>query len=112
MVVVKEIRRYQRSSFLLLRKQPFQRLVREITTEVVSNNAHFRSLQQFRIQASALEALQDGCEAFLTHYFSALNILAIHAKRVTIMPRDNWTLKHISSIPLGNGAKVFQRFGQ
>ncbi len=79
-VALREIKRYQKSTELLIRKLPFQRLVREI---VDSYNPDY-----FRIQSSALAALQEACEAYLVGLFEDTNLLAIHAKRVTIMPRD------------------------
>eukprot|EP01108_Squamamoeba_japonica_P005657 TRINITY_DN4551_c0_g2_i1.p1 TRINITY_DN4551_c0_g2~~TRINITY_DN4551_c0_g2_i1.p1 ORF type:complete len:131 (-),score=8.33 TRINITY_DN4551_c0_g2_i1:99-491(-) len=77
-----EIRHYQRNSQLLLRKLPFSRLVREVlkTVDVDSDKRRF--------QASALEALQEACEAYLIHLFESANLCAIHARRVTIQPKD------------------------
>ena len=74
-----EIRRYQRLTKLLIRKLPFQRLVREIAQEY-KMNLHF--------QSSAIMALQEAGEAFLVGLFEDTNLCAIHAKRVTIMPKD------------------------
>ena len=74
-----EIRRYQKTSELLIRKLPFQCLIREITQEY-KVGLHF--------QASALMALQEAVEAFLIGLFEDTNLCAIHAKRVTIMPKD------------------------
>ena len=78
-VALKEIRRYQRSTELLLRKLPFQRLVREIAQE-------FR--QELRFQSTAILALQEAAEAYLIGLFEDTNLCAIHAKRITIMPKD------------------------
>lgn len=78
-VALRDIRKYQKSTDLLLRKMPFQRLVREIA-------AAFRS--ELRFQSSAILALQEASEAYLTGLFEDTNILAIHAKRVTIFPKD------------------------
>ena len=78
-VALREIRRYQRSSELLIRKLPFQRLVREIAQDVKSD---------LRFQASAIEALQQSAESYLVGLFEDTNLCAIHAKRVTIMPKD------------------------
>ncbi|XP_041825534.1 histone H3-like centromeric protein A [Melanotaenia boesemani] len=75
-----EIRRYQRSTDLLIRKKPFARLVREICQSF--------SIQTLRWQVFALLALQEAAEAFLVMLLSDANLCAIHAKRVTLFPRD------------------------
>lgn len=81
-VALREIRRYQKSAELLIRKLPFQRLVREIAADV---SVHSNGL---RFQASAVAALQEAAEAYLVSLFEDTNLCAIHAKRVTIMPKD------------------------
>jgi histone H3 len=78
-VALREIRRYQKSTELLLRKLPFQRLVREVAQS-------FRN--DLRFQSSAILALQEASESYLVTLFEDTNLCAIHAKRVTIMPRD------------------------
>ena len=78
-VALREIRRYQKSTELLMRKLPFQRLVREIAQD---NKA------DLRFQGSAILALQEACEAYMVSLFEDTNLAAIHAKRVTIMPKD------------------------
>jgi histone H3/H4 len=78
---IMEIRKFQRSTELLLRRLPFARLVREICERLFGSSA-------FRWQASALEALQTAAEDYLIHLFEDSNLCAIHARRVTIMPRD------------------------
>jgi len=78
-VALREIRQYQKSTSLLMKRLPFQRLVREITQD-------FRS--GLRFQTTALEALHEGAEAYLVGLFEDTNLCCIHAKRVTIMPRD------------------------
>ena len=78
-VALREIRRYQKSTELLLRKLPFQKLVREIAQEFKSD---------LRFQGSAVLALQESSEAYLTYLFEDTNLCAIHGKRVTIMPKD------------------------
>ncbi|KNC23910.1 hypothetical protein FF38_01323 [Lucilia cuprina] len=70
-VALREIRRYQKSTELLIRKLPFQRLVREIA-------------QDFKTDLR----LQEASEAYLVGLFEDTNLCAIHAKRVTIMPKD------------------------
>ncbi|XP_044938240.1 histone H3.3-like [Mustela putorius furo] len=79
-VALREIRRYQKSTELLIRKLPFQRLVREIAQDFKTD---------LRFQSSAVMALQEACEAYLVGLFEDTNLCAIHAKRVTIMPKDS-----------------------
>jgi len=78
-VALREIRKYQKTTELLIRKLPFQRLVREISQD-------FKT--ELRFQSSALMALQESAEAYLVGLFEDTNLCAIHAKRVTIMPKD------------------------
>lgn len=78
-VALREIRRYQKSTDLLIRKLPFQRLVREIAQDFKND---------LRFQGTAILALQEASEAYLVGLFEDTNLCAIHAKRVTIMPKD------------------------
>ena len=78
-VALREIRRYQKSTDLLIRKAPFQRLVREIAQDYKTD---------LRFQSTAVLALQEAAEAYLIGVFEDANLCAIHAKRVTIMPKD------------------------
>jgi len=78
-VALREIRKYQKSTELLIRKLPFQRLVREIAQ-------NFRT--DLRFQSTAVMALQEAAEAYLVGVFEDTNLCALHAKRVTIMPKD------------------------
>ena len=78
-VALREIRRYQKSSELLIPKLPFQRLVREVAQD-------FK--EDVRFQSTAILALQEASEAYLVGLFEDTNLCAIHAKRVTIMPKD------------------------
>jgi histone H3 len=78
-VALREIRRYQKSVELLIRKFPFQRLVREIARDIRGD---------LRIQSSAIMAIQEATEAYLVSLFEDSNLAAIHAKRVTIQPKD------------------------
>lgn len=78
-VAMREIRKFQKSTDLLIRKLPFQRLVREVATDYK---------QDLRFQCTAILALQEAAEAYLVGLFSDVNLCAIHAKRVTIMPKD------------------------
>ena len=78
-VALREIRRYQKSTELLLRKLPFQRLVREIAREIKAD---------LRFQTSAVLAIQEASEAYMIGLFEDSHLCAIHAKRVTITPPD------------------------
>ena len=78
-VALREIRRYQKSTELLIRKMPFQRLVREVAQGFKTD---------LRFQASAVMALQEASESWMVGLFEDSNLCAIHAKRVTIMPKD------------------------
>mmetsp|Transcript_22784 Transcript_22784/g.25949 ORF Transcript_22784/g.25949 Transcript_22784/m.25949 type:complete len:145 (+) Transcript_22784:133-567(+) len=77
---LREIRIYQESTDLLIRRLPFARLVREIQMSM--------SRVAFRWQGSAILALQEAAEAHLIGLFEDANLCAIHGKRVTIMPKD------------------------
>ena len=78
-VALCEIRRYQKTTELLIRKLPFARLVREIAQDFKTD---------LRFQADAIAALQEASEAYLVGLFEDTNLCAIHARRVTIMPKD------------------------
>ncbi|KPP74771.1 centromeric protein A-like [Scleropages formosus] len=85
-----EIRKYQKSTDLLLRKGPFSRVVREVCQTF--------SKLHLRWQAMALLALQEASEAFLVRLFSDANLCAIHAKRVTLFPRDIQLARRIRGV--------------
>jgi histone H3 len=78
-VALREIRRYQKSTTLLMSKLPFQRLVREVASELMPD---------LRFQSSALDALHQASEAYLVGLFEDTNLCAAHAKRVTIYRKD------------------------
>lgn len=79
---LREIRQFQRSTDLLLRKLPFARLVKEIAENYIGVD------YGIRWQSNAVLALQEASEAFLIHLLEDTNLCAIHAKRVTIMQKD------------------------
>ena len=117
-VALREIRRYQRSTDLLIRRAPFQRLVREIANPlgiftlyslllfflcwqfffsspirltrlwIYFLACHIVGTKELRFQSLALVALQEACETYLVGLFEDANLAALHAKRVTIMPKD------------------------
>ncbi|KAL4476437.1 hypothetical protein ABPG74_010170 [Tetrahymena malaccensis] len=78
-VALREIRKYQKTTDLLIRKLPFQRLVRDIAMEMKND---------IRFQSQAILALQEAAEAYLVGLFEDTNLCAIHARRVTIMTKD------------------------
>jgi histone H3 len=78
-VALREIRRYQKSTELLIRKYPFQLLVREVAQDFAKD---------LRFASTSLLALQEASEAYLVGLFEDTNLCAIHGKRVTIMPKD------------------------
>ncbi|KAM4860800.1 uncharacterized protein RHO17_013602 [Thomomys bottae] len=78
-VALREIRRYQKSTELLILRQPFQRLVREIGVACKVD---------VRFQSTALAALQEASEAYLVGLFEDSHLCAIHAQRVTLLARD------------------------
>lgn len=80
-VALREIRQYQKSTELLIKKLPFQRLVKEIMQGMTREG-------DLRIQSAALGALQAASEAYLIGLFEDTNLCALHAKRVTIMCKD------------------------
>ncbi|KAJ7283552.1 histone H3 [Mycena rebaudengoi] len=103
-VALREIRKYQKSTDLLLRKLPFSRLVREIASEMTTDmNDNYRPGADLRWQSTALMALQEATEAYLVHLFEDANLCAIHAKRVTIMQRDIQLARRIRGVWGGMG---------
>ena len=78
-IAFREIWWYQKSTDLLIRRAPFQRVINEIVRS-------FRN--DLRIQAVAIKGLQEAAEAYLVGLIEDSNLCAIHAKWVTIMPRD------------------------
>jgi len=91
-VALREIRKYQRSTEFLIRRLPFQRLVREFAQDAKTD---------LRFQAAALEALQEAAEAYLVGVFEDTNWCAIHAKRVTIQPKDMLLAKRLRRQDVG-----------
>jgi histone H3 len=97
-VALREIRRYQKSTDLLLRKLPFQRLVREVAQDFKND---------LRFQGSAILALQEAAERVIVTMFEDANLCAIHAKRVTVMPKDMDLARRVENTgPLHGGASL------
>eukprot|EP00013_Stygamoeba_regulata_P026463 CAMPEP_0177662568 /NCGR_PEP_ID=MMETSP0447-20121125/19376_1 /TAXON_ID=0 /ORGANISM="Stygamoeba regulata, Strain BSH-02190019" /LENGTH=173 /DNA_ID=CAMNT_0019168175 /DNA_START=76 /DNA_END=597 /DNA_ORIENTATION=+ len=78
-VALREIRKYQVNTELLIRKLPFQRLVREIAQDYVAD---------IRFESSAVSALQEAAEAYLVALFADTNLCAIYSRRVTVTVKD------------------------
>ena len=79
MIALSEIRHYQKSTVLLIRKLPFSRLIREIAQDFKAN---------LRFTADAIYTLQNAAEIYLVNLFEDTQLAAIHGKRVTTMPVD------------------------
>lgn len=80
-VALREIRKFQRTTDLLIPKIPFQRLVREITQNLFPS-------EQYRFQSAAIGAIQEAAEAYLVGVMEDTQLCAQHARRMTIMPKD------------------------
>lgn len=118
-LALKEIRRYQANTDLLMAKLPFARLVRIFYPRPLSHQSpHLRILprqvrevalqfqptaEELRWQSQAILALQEAAEAFLVHLFEDTNLCAIHAKRVTIMQKDIQLARRIRGVWGGAG---------
>ena len=89
MIALREIRRYQKCTKCLIKRSPFQKLIREISQEYrVCPKGPGTPYIQVRFQSTAIAALQKAAENFIVGLFEDVNLLAVHAKRVTVMPRD------------------------
>jgi histone H3 len=78
-VVLRTIKRLQKSTDLLIQKAPFQRLVRELASG---------QKESLRFQSSAILALQEATESYVVSLLADTNLCAIHTRRVTIQPKD------------------------
>lgn len=85
---LREIRQYQRTTGLLIRKLPFARVVREVCEQLQGST-------EYRWQTQAILALQEATEAFMIHLFEQANFCAIHARRVTVMIKDIQLVRRI-----------------
>ena len=81
-----EIQRYQKSIELLIRKLPFQKMVREVAQQFVPH---------LQFQANAIRVLQEASESYLVGLMEDTNLCTIHAKHVTIMPKDMQLVRRI-----------------
>ena len=78
-VALRQVKKLQKSTELLIAKAPFSRLVREVAESGKAG---------LRFQSSAVAAIQEATEAFVVSLLSDANLTALHANRVTALPRD------------------------
>ena len=83
-VALREIKKYQTSTDLLIPKLAFQRLVKEL----IQDECRERATPMKKIQSPALLALQCACEDYITELFSISQRAAVHGKRITVTPDD------------------------
>lgn len=89
-LALKEIRRLQNTTELLIPKLPFSRLVKETMQKIEADRMTGKrgAISHYLVKMAAIECLQEACESYLIGLFEDTNLLAIHARRVTIMPKD------------------------
>ena len=78
-VALRQVKKLQKSTDLLIAKAPFSRLVRELA------DSHKVGL---RFASAAVAAIQEATEAFVVSLLGDANLTALHANRVTALPRD------------------------
>ena len=89
MVALREIRRYQKSTECLIKRSTFQKLIREISQEYrVCPDGPGTPSVQVCFQSTTIAALQEAAENFIVGLFEDMNLLVVHAKRLTVMSRD------------------------
>jgi histone H3 len=93
MVALREIRKFQKTTNLLIRKAPFQDLVCKLAQKIGKSN--------LRMQSTAVLALQEAAEAFMIDVFRDTNLCMIHSKRVTIMAKEMVLACRIQGIQMG-----------
>ena len=74
-----EIRELQATTHLLIPRTNFERVVREVASDLNPD---------LRFQSSAVGALQEATEAMSVSLFQDMNHAASHAGRTTVMPKD------------------------
>ncbi len=92
-VALREIQKFQKNTHLLIRKAPFQRLVRKIALKFGKGD--------LQMQSTAVLALQEALEYFMADVFSNTNLCVMHGKCVTIMKKDMVLDCCIQGIPMG-----------
>jgi histone H3 len=98
-VAAREIHKFQKTTNLLIKKAPFQHLVREIIGQMSRKS-------DLQMQSTALLALQEAAEYFMVDVFSDTNLCVMHGKRVTIMKKDMVLACCIQGIPVGRGQET------
>jgi histone H3 len=88
-VALREIRKYQQSTKLLIPRIAVSRLIREIAQDYKCD---------LRFQSSAISALHEALESYLINLFELTQFAAIHAKRVTINAKDMQLARRICGI--------------
>lgn len=78
-VALRDVRHYQKSVELLIRKLPFQRYVKSTV---------YAQKADMRFQGAAMAALHEAFEAYLVSLFEDAQLCAVHANRVTVMAKD------------------------
>ena len=86
-MALQEIRRYQKSTNVLIIKTSFQWLVREITHQMPT---------ALCFAVDSIAVLHETAEAYLVRLFEDANLCTIHAERVTIIPKDIQLVRCIS----------------
>ncbi len=92
-VALREIRKFKKKTNLLVRKDPFQRLVQEVALKFGKSD--------LQMQSTAVLALQEAAEYFIVDVFSDTNLCAMHGKHATIMVKDMVLACHIQGITMG-----------
>lgn len=89
---LREIRKYQKSTDLIIRRAPFLRLVKEVAQNIMGD---------IRFQHSSITAIQEACEQHLVLLFQDCNMCALHCNRVTVTPKDMALAQRIRGDPVG-----------
>ena len=84
-VALREIRKYQRNTDLLIRKAPVKRVCKSLLEQMYDVGAFPYGV---KIGKETYNALQEATEAYMTHLYEDTNLEAIHAKRITVNPND------------------------
>ncbi|XP_071435846.1 histone H3-like centromeric protein A isoform X2 [Pithys albifrons albifrons] len=91
---LQEIRKFQTTTRLLLRPTPFARLVRELCL-------FFTRGVDYRWQSMAILALQEAAEAFTVRLLEDAYLCTLHARRVTLFPKDLQLARRLRGLEAG-----------